>query len=73
MARRGRRYHDKAEQTQQAMEEIHRARMEVVGKAYQVFRDKWDKSLPPDYVNTDSLPLEALRMAPAPQGAIFSR
>src|SRR6185437_11808987 len=25
-------YHDKAEQTKQAMQEIHRARMEVVGK-----------------------------------------
>ena len=64
-------YHDKAEQTKQAMEEIHRARMEVVGKAYQVFRDKWDKSLPSDYINTDNLPLEALRTAGA-RGGGFS-
>ena len=64
-------YRDKAEQTQQAMAEIHRARMEVVNQAYLAFRDKWDKSMPPDYISADALPLEALRTAPTPAGGDF--
>jgi cellulose synthase/poly-beta-1,6-N-acetylglucosamine synthase-like glycosyltransferase len=65
-------YKDKAEQTQQNYAEVHRARMEVVNKAYQAFRDKWDKSMMPDYPGAvEPIPLEALRVAPPPPGGDF--
>jgi GT2 family glycosyltransferase len=44
---------------------IHAARMRVVAQAYQLFREKWDPSLPADYRGHDALPLDALRKLPA--------
>jgi GT2 family glycosyltransferase len=43
------------------MQEIHRKRMEVVNRAYQVFREKWDTTMGPNYRAVTELPLEKLR------------
>ena len=46
--------------------------MKVVNEAYHAFRDKWDKSLPPDYTGgVDPVPFEAMRKLPAPAGGEF--
>jgi GT2 family glycosyltransferase len=65
-------YKDKAEKTQQEYAAIHQARMKVVNDAYHAFRDKWDKSLAPDYTRSvDVIPFEALRKVPPPQNGEF--
>lgn len=55
---------------------VHKERMHVVNEAYRVFRDKWDRTLPPDYPGSAFPLLDRLRslppaMADAPMPAIF--
>ena len=65
-------YKDKAEKTKTDLTEIHRARMQVVNAAYHAFREKWNMSLPPEYLgNVDILPFESMRYGPAPASGEF--
>jgi GT2 family glycosyltransferase len=57
-------YKDKSQQTQQNFGAIINARMEVVRAAYRLFREKWDRSLPPEYTATADIPFDRLRAAP---------
>jgi hypothetical protein len=54
--------------SQEHFNEIQRKRMQTVNDAYRLFRNKWDRSLPPDFISTDALPLERLRVGPPPTG-----
>ena len=64
-------YKDQAAKTGTDYQVIHQARMEVVNRAYQEFRNKWDQSMPPNYAGTAAIDFQKLRNIVAPAGGEF--
>ena len=52
---------------------VHEARMKVVNAAYLVFRDKWDRNLPPQYQTFAQIDYGAIARGPAPVGGEFEK
>ena len=59
-------YKSEQQRTGEEYEKIHRRRMEVVNRAYQEFRAKWDTSMSENYRSVMELPLEKLRSIQGP-------
>lgn len=65
-------YKDEAESSKRDYAEIHRLRMQTVNNAYHAFRDKWDRTMAPDYHGSvEAFPLEALRASQQPASNDF--
>jgi len=60
-----------AQKHQRSMEEQHTRRMQVVQKAYQSFRQKWDSTLPETFVNFDTFDFAKMRSVVKPKGFDF--
>jgi hypothetical protein len=56
-------YRDEAVRRKVSQDVVDADRMRVVNAAYQVFRAKWDPTMPENYPGTAALPLEGLRSA----------
>jgi hypothetical protein len=67
LARRQGAYKSEQQQTGEDYQNIHRRRMEVVNRAYQEFRAKWDTTMGENYRSVAELPLERLRGIREPQ------
>jgi GT2 family glycosyltransferase len=59
-------YKDLQQRTNQDYAVIHAERMRTVNNAYVLFREKWDRGLPPQYPGTDAIDFERFMSVPSP-------
>jgi GT2 family glycosyltransferase len=64
-------YKDQAQITRQDMTMVHAQRMEVVQAAYEVFRQKWDPTLPQQYSGVEAIDFARLRDLPPLAGGEY--